>query len=61
VELQIFNTRVVGDKMNEYIVKVTSTWIVEAEDEAEARNIFSDGIMLDLNEDVEFNRKLEDD
>lgn len=60
MELQIFNIRVVGDKMNEYIVKVTSTWIVEAEDEAEARNIFSDGIMLDLNEDVEFNRELED-
>ena len=60
MELQIFNIRVVGDKMNEYIVKVTSTWIVEAEDEEEARNIFSDGIMLDLNEDVEFNRELED-
>jgi hypothetical protein len=47
--------------MNEYIVKVTSTWLVEAEDESEARDIFSDGIMLDLNEDVELNRELEDD
>jgi hypothetical protein len=57
----ILNTRVVGDVMNEYIVKVTSTWLVEAEDESEARDIFSDGIMLDLNEDVELNRELEDD
>jgi hypothetical protein len=46
--------------MNEYIVKVTSTWLVEAENEEEARDCFSDGIMLDLNEDVELNRELED-
>jgi hypothetical protein len=47
--------------MNEYLVTVTSTWLVEAEDEAEARDTFSDGNMLDLEEVVEFNKKLEDD
>ena len=46
--------------MNEYIVKVTSTWLVEAENEEDARDCFSDGIMLDLNEVAEFNKKLED-
>lgn len=55
------NTKRVGDKMNEYLVTVTSTWLVEAEDEAEARDTFSDGNMLDLEEVVEFNKKLEDD
>lgn len=46
--------------MNEYIVTVTSNWLVEAETEEEARDTFSDGTMLDLNEVVEFNKKLED-
>ena len=46
--------------MNEYLVTVTSTWLVEAESEEEARDTFSDGIMLDLSEVAEFNKKLED-
>lgn len=41
----------------EYLVTVTSTWLVEADSEEEARDTFSDGNMLDLNEVVELNEK----
>lgn len=39
----------------QYIVKVTSTWLVDAIDEKEAIDTFTDGTMLDLQEVAELN------
>jgi hypothetical protein len=44
------------DELKEYIVTVTSTWLVEAESEEEARDIFSDGTMLDRREVAVLNK-----
>ena len=47
---------IIEEEVNEYIVTVTSTWLVEAVSEEEARDTFSDGTMLDLTEVAVLNK-----